>query len=198
MRGKLYRLKLTLSYSLIMQALDLKQNYFDLFDIDIGFDIDKSTLNARQKQLQAKIHPDRFVTASDHDKRLSVQQASWVNEAYQTLIDPVKRSRYLLKVSGIEVKDESETTSDTAFLMEQIELREELDACRSHPDPLQQCDAIALKLKNKNQALADEFVDSYQAGKLDKAMVVSRKMQFIQRIQEQVSELQLELEEANY
>lgn len=181
-----------------MQSLDLKQNYFDLFDIDVGFNIEKSTLHARQQQLQAKFHPDRFVTGSDHEKRLSVQQASWVNEAYQTLIDPVKRSRYLLKLSGVEVNDESETTSDTAFLMEQIELREELDACRSHPDPLEQCDAIELKLKSKLQTLAEEFVDNYQSGKLDQAMVISRKMQFIQRIQEQVSELQLELEEANY
>ena len=120
-----------------MQSLNLKQNYFDLFGIDVGFDIDKSTLRARQQKLQAEFHPDRFVTGSDHEKRLSVQQASWVNEAYQTLLDPVKRSRYLLKLSGVEVKDESETTSDTDFLMEQIELREELDACRSHAQPLE-------------------------------------------------------------
>ncbi|NNE64834.1 MAG: hypothetical protein HKN34_12175, partial [Gammaproteobacteria bacterium] len=58
--------------------------------------------------------------------------------------------------------------------------------------------AIELKLKGKSQALAEEFDDSYQQGKLDQAMAISRKMQFIQRIQEQVSELQLELEEANY
>jgi molecular chaperone HscB len=181
-----------------MQSLDLKQNYFDLFDIDIGFDIEKAKLRVRQQQLQAEFHPDRFVTGSDLEKRLSVQQASWVNEAYQTLIDPVKRSRYLLKLCGVEVNDESETTSDTAFLMEQIELREELDACRSHPEPLQQCDVIEHKIKAKLQTLADEFVDDYQSGKLDQAMVTSRKMQFIQRLQEQVSEMQLELEEANY
>lgn len=181
-----------------MQSLDLKQNYFDLFDIDIGFDIEKDKLRTRQQRLQAKFHPDRFVTGSDHEKRLSVQQASWVNEAYQTLIDPVKRSRYLLKLSGVEVNDESQTTSDTAFLMEQIELREELDACRSHTEPLQQCDAMENKLKGKLQALADEFVDNYQSGKLDQAMVTSRKMQFIQRLQEQVSETQLELEESIY
>ena len=69
-----------------MQSLDLKQNYFDLFDIDIGFDIEKAKLRVRQQQLQAEFHPDRFVTGSDLEKRLSVQQASWVNEAYQTLI----------------------------------------------------------------------------------------------------------------
>lgn len=180
-----------------MQSLDLKQNYFDLFGIDVGFDIDRAVLRARQQKLQAKFHPDRFVTGSDHEKRLSVQQASWVNEAYQTLVDPVKRSRYMLKLAGVEVNDESETTSDTDFLMEQIELREELDACRSHSEPLQQCDALELKLQGKLQALAKEFVDNYQAGQLDQAMVISRKMQFIQRLQDQVSELQLELEEAD-
>ncbi len=181
-----------------MQALDFKQNYFDLFDIDIGFDIDKSALQARQQQLQARFHPDRFVTASDQDKRLSVQQASRVNEAYQTLIDPVKRSRYLLEVSGIEIDNDSETTSDTAFLMEQIELREKLDACRNHHTPQEECDSIEATLQNKASALADEFVGCYQSGDLDVARAISRKMQFIQRIQEQVAELQLELEEAYY
>ena len=182
---------------LLMQTLDFKQNYFQLFDIDIDFKVDKSTLHARQQALQAKVHPDRFVTASDHQKRLSVQQASWVNEAYQTLIDPVKRSRYLLEMSGIEFND-NETTSDTAFLMEQMELREELDNCRDHPDPLTQSDSLSARLKAKANTLAEEFLTSYQSGNLDVARAISRKMQFIQRIQEQVSELQLELEDAHY
>lgn len=181
-----------------MESLDLKQNYFDLFGVDIAFDIERGKLRERQQKLQAEYHPDRFVTASDREKRLSVQQASWVNEAYQTLVDPVKRSRYMLKLCGVEVNDESETTSDTAFLMEQMALREELDDCRNHPEPLQQCDALEHKLKAKLKMLADEFVENYQAEKLDEAMVASRKMQFIQRLQEQVNELQLELEEENY
>lgn len=178
-----------------MQALDFKKNYFELFGIEAGFDVDKSALQSQQQQLQSMFHPDRFVTASDQDKRLSVQQACWVNEAYQTLVNPVKRARYMLQVSGLELNDDNETTSDTEFLMEQITLREQLDECREHEDPLARCEQIEASLKCRAQQLSEEFVQSFESGDLNVARIVSRKMQFIQRIQEQVAELQFELEE---
>ncbi len=178
-----------------MQVLDFKENYFDLFDIKTSFEVDKTALNIRQQQLQAMFHPDRYVSASEQDKRLSVQQASWVNEAYQTLKNPVKRARYLLEVSGLVLNDESQTTSDVTFLMEQIELREQLEACRTHQDPLSRCDQIEAALNSRAQNLSDEFVQFFESGDLNTARLISRKMQFIQRIQEQVAELQFELEE---
>lgn len=178
-----------------MQLLDFKKNYFELFDIKTGFEVDETALHNRQQQLQAMFHPDRYATANEQDKRLSVQQACWVNEAYQTLKNPAKRARYLLEVSGLELNDENQTTSDSAFLMEQIELREQLDACRSHEDPLSKCDQIEASLKSRAQKQSDDFVQIFESGDLDAARLISRKMQFIQRIQEQVAELQFELEE---
>ncbi len=178
-----------------MQVLDFKQNYFDLFGIKVSFEVDKMALQVRQQQLQAMFHPDRYVTASEQDRRLSVQQASWVNEAYRTLKDPVNRARYLLKNAGLELNDESQTMSDSDFLMEQIELREQLDSCRNHDDPLSKCDQIEASLKSRLQNLSCEFVQSFESDDLNAARITSRKMQFIQRIQEQVAELQFELEE---
>jgi molecular chaperone HscB len=178
-----------------MQVLDFKKSYFDLFDIKVDFEVDKTVLHKRLQQLQAMFHPDRYVSANEQDKRLSVQQASWVNEAYQTLKNPVKRARYLLEVAGLELNDENQTTSDSTFLMEQIELREQLDACRTDEDPLSKCDQIEVTLKNRAQKLSDEFVHFFNSGDLNAARLISRKMQFIQRIQEQVAELQFELEE---
>ena len=124
-----------------------------------------------------------------------MQQASHVNEAYQTLIDPVKRARYLLEVNGLELNDETETTSDTEFLMEQLELREQLDECRSKDDPVACCEEIAEKLKSRAQQFANEFVEKLSEQQLEAARQVSRKMQFINRIQEQVMDLQFELED---
>ena len=40
-----------------------------------------------------------------------------------------------------------------------------------------------------------EFVARFEASDFDAAIVVSRKMQFIQRIQHQLAEIQFELEE---
>ena len=178
-----------------MQVLDFKKNYFELFDLEPGFVVDKILLHKNQQMLQSAYHPDRYVNANEQDKRLSVQQASWVNEAYQTLSNPVKRARYLLELNGLELNDETETTSDMAFLMEQLELREQLDDCPNQPDPLASCEQIESKLKFRAQQLADEFVENFESGKFELARMISRKMQFIHRIQEQVLELQFKLED---
>jgi len=178
-----------------MQSPDLSQNYFELFGLNPVFDIDSKRLHAAQQQLQANFHPDRYVSSSDREKRISVQMASHVNQAYETLRDPVKRSRYLLEITGVAMPDDSATTSDTTFLMEQIELREEIDACRDCEDALDRCERIAVKLKQRLDELAQDFVAEFDARNFAAALENSRKMQFIQRIQQQLSELQFELED---
>ena len=177
-----------------MQSPDLSQNYFELFGLPVAFDIDRSALRSEQRRLQASYHPDRFVNAGDRDRRLSVQVASWINQAYETLRDPVKRARYLLDVKGVEIADESATTGDTAFLMEQMELREEIDACRKATDGLQRSHRVAERLQQRATELASQFVADYEAGNFEQATGVTHKMQFIQRIQQQLDELQFELE----
>ena len=117
------------------------------------FDIDNSQLHAEQQRLQAMYHPDRYVTSSERDKRLSVQVAAWVNQAYETLQDPVKRSRYLLEISGIDFPDDSTTTSDIGFLMEQIELREQVESCREGEDGLQRSDEVEARLAQRAKEL---------------------------------------------
>ncbi len=178
-----------------MQTLDLKQSYFELFGLNLEFDVDLKQLHSELQRLQAIFHPDRFVNASEQEKRFSVQQASWVNEGYETLSNPVKRARYMLKLSGLESNDESETTSDTAFLMEQIAIREEIDECRTNADPLSCCNHIATKLRSRADQFGSEFVTSFRQGEFEDARLSSRKMQFVQRILDQLMDLQIELEE---
>ena len=178
-----------------MQSPELGQNYFELFGLNPVFDIDHAVLHAQQQRLQATYHPDRHVRSSDQDRRLSVQMASWINQAYETLRDPVKRSRYLLEIHGANLPDDSATTSDTAFLMEQIELREAVEDCRHGEHGLERSEAIAARMKQRADELARNFVDHLAAGRLDAAIDSSRKMQFVQRIQQQLAEIQFELED---
>lgn len=178
-----------------MQTLDLKQDYFALFGLNLSFDIDTRKLHSEQQRLQSTFHPDRFVNASEQDRRLSVQQAAWINQAYETLSNPVKRARYMLQVSGLDMSDESKTTSDTEFLMEQISIREELDECHTNASPIDCCEKISSKLRLKNQEYSNEFESCFDRGELNAARQASRKMQFIQRVLDQLMEFQFELEE---
>ena len=179
-----------------MQTTDFTQNYFELFGVAPNYDVDIAALRSAQRRLQSIYHPDRHVGADARARRLSVQMASRVNEAFETLCDPVKRSRYLLEINGARIADDSATTSDTAFLMEQIELREALEACRDADDALARYDRIETDLERRASELAAEFVGHFERGELEAAQHSSRKMQFIQRIQQQLNELRFELEDA--
>ena len=71
------------------------QNFFELFNLPMQFDLDIVALEAAYRNVQRLVHPDRFVTASDAEKRAAVQYASLANDAYQTLRNPLKRAMHL-------------------------------------------------------------------------------------------------------
>jgi len=175
--------------------LDINQNYFALFGLEVDFQLDPQKLHDNHQKLQSAFHPDRFVNGTDQEKRMAVQKAAWINEAYEILHSPVKRARYMLQIGGLDMNDEHETTADTAFLMEQIELREEMDQCKSCQDPMRCCDHVTGKLDQRSKEYANSFETLYQQGELEQARQVSRKMQFVERILEQVDDYQLELED---
>ena len=101
----------------------LKQNFFELFDIDIAIDISKTELDQKVKVLQTKFHPDNFANSSDLEKRLALQLSSHINDGYKILSDLVLRVEHILKINNF-VKDESMTINDADFLQEQIEYNE--------------------------------------------------------------------------
>ena len=174
---------------------ELSQNYFELLGMPPSFQLDLETLAQNQTRLQARFHPDRYVNASERERRLSVQMMALINEAGKTLKNPVSRGAYLLKMNGVDLADESETTSDMEFLMEQMQLREELEACRGAEDGLDRCAVIESRLQQRASEIAGDFAASYVAGDWQQAQEHNRKMQFIQRLQQQLAELQFELED---
>ena len=109
--------------------MDFKQNYFEIFQFEVDFQVDTDALSERYRELQLSIHPDKFANATDHEKRLSIQWATQINSAYNTLKVPLARAIYLLELMGFSI--ESNPVLDPAFLLEQIELREELEEIQS-------------------------------------------------------------------
>jgi hypothetical protein len=79
--------------------------------------------------------------------------------------------------------------------MEQIALREQMEEVRDKQDPTEECDSIIKHLKLRSKEISDDFSIKFESGDLEAAKLVSRKMQFVQRISEQVMDLQFQLEE---
>ena len=111
----------------------LKKNFFELFNINISIDINKSELDEKVKIFQTQFHPDKYANGSDLEKRLALQISSHVNDGYKVLGDIVLRIEYILKINNF-TKDESKTINDINFLREQIEYNELVESLEENFD----------------------------------------------------------------
>ncbi len=174
----------------------LTQNHFELFSLPTRYRLERGALDARYRELQRRVHPDRFAGAGDRERRLSVQQAARINEAYQTLKDPLHRGRYLLTLRGQSIADEQSTHQDPEFLMQQIELREALGEVRAQPDPLAALDRLAREVRAQYQGLEAGLATALdEHNDTQAALTFVLKMQYFTRLQNEVQELEADLED---
>jgi molecular chaperone HscB len=104
--------------------IDFSHNHFELFGLPERFRFDADALDRAYRALQGEVHPDRFASASESERRLALQSSARVNEAYQALRDPVARAQYMLSLHGIDAFNETDTTLAPDFLERQLERRE--------------------------------------------------------------------------
>ena len=110
------------------------QNHFELFGLEPAYALEPERLDRAYREIQAKIHPDRFAHAGDAERRASMQWTTRVNEAYRTLRDPALRARYLLELNGVDVALETNTAMPAEFLIRQMEQREALELAAAEKD----------------------------------------------------------------
>ena len=82
-------------------TVSFNENYFQLFEIEKSLFIDLNILEEKYLELQKEFHPDKYVNASEQEKRLSIQITSYINEAYNTL----KNDYFKLNKYGFENLD---------------------------------------------------------------------------------------------
>ncbi|MFV1992292.1 MAG: Fe-S protein assembly co-chaperone HscB [Acidiferrobacterales bacterium] len=171
---------------------DLTKNYFDLFGLNVTFDLDLDDLESRFRKLQKEFHPDRFVSVSEQERRIAMQLTAHINEAYQTLIKPLSRGGYMLKLNDINVNDESDTKMDASFLMEQMELREQLDEMKNKNDQEDKIQELTLTIKSGQEKRIDELQECFKSitdDSLSHARNLIREMQFFEKMATQLEEL---------
>ena len=174
----------------------LNSNFFELFELPVSYEVDLNQVQQQYMVLQKQVHPDKFANGSDQEKRLSMQQTSWINEAQATLKDPVSRAIYLLKLKGIDINLENETTMDAAFLMQQLETRERLENINNESDPLAALDVMAQEIKASTSDMMKSFAQSYDIDQVDDAREWIRKLQFMQKAKKEINTLTADIEDA--
>jgi molecular chaperone HscB len=105
----------------------LSDDHYTLFGLPQRQALARAEVDARRRDLQAQVHPDRFASEGAAAQRVAMQWAVRVNEAYQCLKDPLARAAYLCELRGVPVDAERNTAMPAAFLMQQMQWREALD-----------------------------------------------------------------------
>jgi len=162
---------------------EVLKNHFELFGLVPAFALDIEHLDRAYREIQSKVHPDRFVHAGDADRRASMQMTTQVNEAYRTLKSPVQRGKYLLALNGVDVAFETNTAMPRDFLMEQMELRERLEAAKQASDlDLLSGELSVVKRTIENQIKEEIDIKHDFAASRD----LVRKLMFLERLGEEI------------
>lgn len=179
-------------------SFDLTSDFFHLFGLPVSFSIDTAALMQRYRELQQTVHPDRFASSSEQERRLSLQYATHINEALRVLKDPLERARYILELKGVQWDDEHTTLSDPEFLMQQMELRESLSDINEQSDPLGTVADIIAKVESlvrDNSQVLETLLSSDQPDDLEQAKNQVRKMQFLRKMESEAESLEARLED---
>ena len=107
----------------------------------------------------------------------------------------MKRAHYLLRLSNIEFNADTETSSDAEFLMQTMELHEQVEKASHTEQPFQSLQELSLQLKQNQQDLINQFEKEFNAGDLILAKDTALKLQFYERLTNQVRKQQEKLEE---
>ena len=156
------------------------QNHFELFQLPARFDVDMAALDAAYREVQGRVHPDRFVNALDAEKRVAMQGATRANDAYQTLKNPQKRAQYLCELNGVDLQTESNTAMPMAFLMQQMEWREALGDARAAKDA-DALDALDKQVRMERKTMLAEVGKQLDAGDFDAAAQGVRSLMFLDK-----------------
>jgi molecular chaperone HscB len=129
-------------------------NYFELFELPVAFKIDKSKLAQKYFELQKKYHPDFFTQGTEHEQEQALEISSQLNKALKIFKDEDQTIKYVLQLKEL-LEEEEKYQLPPAFLMEMMELNEELSE-----DSIQQINELERKLYSEVQPIIENYNDA--------------------------------------
>lgn len=171
-------------------------DHFALFGLEPRFALDAAELDAAYKRIQARVHPDRFASATAAERRIAMQWAARANEAFQTLRSPTRRAAYLCEINGVALNAESNTAMPADFLMQQLDWRESLDHAVRSGD-FERLDELACEAGKARGDALDGLAQAIDAAHdFTRAAALGRQLMFIDKLREEIGIAQHHNEEA--
>ena len=159
--------------------------YFSIFDLPVDFDVDLNLLSQRYREIQKQVHPDKYANSGDAEQLLAVQAAAEVNDAFETLKSPLARAEYMVMEHGFDVRHEQATIKDGMFLMQQMELREELEEITDASDVETAFDDFYEDVKQLIDEYTTQFKGHFKQQSYMDAAAAVRKLRFIYKLHDE-------------
>ena len=174
----------------------MSMNHFELFNLTVAFDVDVAEIAKTYQTLQRLTHPDKFANGSDQEKLLAIQKNAQVNDAYSVLKFPLSRAEYMLQLRGIDLQHEQQTIKDTAFLMQQMDWREQLAEVEHQAEPLDELasldDEISAEINAELKTLAQLLAQQTESANAQGAELI-RKLKFLYKMRVEIESKEDEL-----
>ncbi len=167
-------------------------NPFQLFDVPVQFEQDEKALKARYLALQKQLHPDNFAHKSEQEQRLAMQRATQINDAWQTLCDPVLRAQAIIDLHLPNAQQE--TAHDLDFLMQQMAWRERLQDIEQQGD-IDNLDQLQNEVTLAKADLNTELSAQLTAQHWVMAQNLCDRLRFMQKLQQELDRVENALDD---
>ena len=158
----------------------LQQNYYQLFDLPQSFMLDMTALKSKMRTLQQEYHPDNFANDSELST-LALSISSYINHAYNTLLNPLTRAIYLLELAKITVDLVHDTKFTPEFLFKQIELRESIEEAESASD-IDALEEIEQQLKDEADNLVVTINQYFAVQQYNEIIELIKQLSFYDKL----------------
>ncbi len=140
-------------------------NYFELYQIPISLQPDIKEIKAKFYALSRKFHPDFYTNESDTEQQYALEQSALVNKAFKIFNHPSETIKYVLQLKNL-IEDEEKYTLSSDFLMDVMELNEQLVEAKMDDDTnsIEKIKLHISQLENDIYEPVKNIIENYQEG----------------------------------
>ena len=136
---------------------------FDVLGVAARFDLEAKALEKAHLQVIRGAHPDHLGDRGAAEQAAALSRAADANDAYRTLKAPWDRAKALAERMEPGVLKRHEKP-DPAFLMEVMELREEVESAIGEAE-----EAARQKLQSQLRQLLDQIAEAFRSSYVESA-----------------------------
>ncbi len=167
-------------------------NYFELFEIPVRLQLNRSELPRKYFELSKKYHPDYFANDTQEAKMNALEKTALLNKAFRTFQNPDETIRYVLQLKGL-LSEGEKYQLPREFLLRVMELNESLGDIKDTGNA-DKTEAVLTAFENEIYQPVQDSIEQYQDDKVTRQQLLMVKdyyfkKKYLRRVRQQVQEI---------